>query len=115
MSAPVQSIADVLERAADLIEPEGAWIQGALWRDSEGRDLDEDGDKSDATCWCTVGATLAVAGLTQSLKADRFFSRFLGFDFSGEVEVWNDAPERTQQEVVAKLREAAALAREQGK
>lgn len=33
----------------------------------------------------------------------------------GRVAAWNDDPERTQAEVVAKLREAAELARAEGK
>jgi hypothetical protein len=33
---------------------------------------------------------------------------------NGLITDWNDAPERTQAEVVAKLREAAERAREQG-
>jgi hypothetical protein len=30
-------LADILNAAADLLEPEGAWIQGAFGRDEDGR------------------------------------------------------------------------------
>ncbi len=103
-----RSIADILDAAADLIEPEGAWTQGHIRRDAKGKYTALPGH---AVCWCTVGATLAVAGLAASMSADRFLASFLGLDGVDAVEQWNDAPERTQAEVVAKLREAAALAR----
>jgi hypothetical protein len=44
----------------------------------------------------------------------REIARLMGIGSVLGIAPWNDAPERTQAEVVAKLREAAALAQEQG-
>lgn len=108
------SVADVLERAADLIEPEGAWTQGCGSRDDSGANLDdaEPGEGGPAVCFCAAEAIWRVNALYYGINpAHQFMMRFVG----GEIPKWNDAPERTQAEVVAKLREAAALARKQGK
>jgi hypothetical protein len=70
---------------------------------------------SAAVCWCLTGAfgrvldAPALGFETQPVR--HFFADFVGSEY---VENWNDAPGRTQPEVVAKLREAAAKAREQG-
>ncbi|TKD50193.1 DUF6197 family protein [Sphingomonas baiyangensis] len=106
MSAP-QTVADVLEAAAKLIEPEGAWTQGSLARDENGRMvLPRD---ADACCWCASGAIMHYGGDAPN-DAWSNFSATIG----GVIPHWNDHQGRTQAEVVAKLREAAALAREQG-
>ncbi|MFA6031846.1 MAG: hypothetical protein WC889_02965, partial [Myxococcota bacterium] len=55
------SVADVLERAADLIEPEGAWTQGESARDANGKPLKQGSDHN-AVCWCVLGAIGKVAG-----------------------------------------------------
>lgn len=96
------SIADVLDKAADLIEPEGAWLGGTCT----------------AGCYCAWSAILAVTGKKGS-DADAtvpgvlLFAKLVGASNSHGIWRWNDAPERTQAEVVAKLREAAQLARTQ--
>jgi len=114
------SVADVLERAADRLEQPYAWTQGAFSRNADGSaDLDEDGlAASNPVCWCAMGSIAQTVGVdplapwvwsSTSVQGDayRFLSGHLGID----VADWNDAPERTQAEVVAKLREAAAIAR----
>lgn len=101
------SVAEVLDRAADLIEPAGAWMQNALSK------YDIAGNP---TCMCVIGAVLNVPGA--SFEAVDFLDKLLPPTKVADkrpAAKWNDAPERTQAEVVAKLREAAALAREQGK
>jgi hypothetical protein len=96
------SVADVLERAANLIEPEGAWTK-------------EDYVGPSGTCWCVLGAIKRAGDFANDLNpAAEALRAALGVGYGG-IPDWNDAPERTQDEVVAKLREAAALAREQGK
>jgi hypothetical protein len=90
------SVADVLNRAADLIEPEGKWGKGAWELDG---------------CLCAEGAIAKAADIKRFIDVDRspagkFFEQFVG----GDIVQFNDAPERTQAEVVAKLREAATLA-----
>lgn len=106
------TVADVLERAADLIEPEGAWTQGAY---AVGEDFTAEDDGDDwpeaPTCFCLMGAIAWVQEIDRPGDID--FARFspslgLSVDY---VANWNDAPSRTQAEVVAKLREAALRAR----
>lgn len=103
-------IADILNRAADLIEPEGAWTQNAYWRECSGWPVMS---RRHAVCFCALGAIKAIVGQAPSdpdnTPAARVLASLIPGSFS--VEDWNDAPERTQAEVVAKLREAAAKAR----
>ena len=89
-------IADILDKAADLIEPEGAW--------------------SGFVCDGPNCAATAIDDVAQTYRASRpalvYFAKFLGSsNILGGIWKWNDAPERTQAEVVAKLREAASKAR----
>ena len=108
------TVAEVLERAADILNSKGAWAQGRYAVADTGKgcaSLDER-----AVRWCAIGAMGKASGegvggefSTQA----REFANMVAF--GGSIANFNDAPERTQEEVVAKLREAAALAREQGK
>lgn len=101
--------AAIFERAADLCER--GWTQGALARDASGNECPP-GSK-DAVCWCLEGAIEAAAG-----RADRWvaFDAFIEHGYYGYTEDaphdWNDAEERTQAEVVASLRAAAASLRQ---
>lgn len=99
------TVADILDKAADLIEPEGCWMQGAF-------------GLRKGTCFCAVGAIRAALDVPSITAAENWVDqnarKALGMD-AMTIEDWNDAPGRTQAEVVSKLREAAALAREQGK
>jgi hypothetical protein len=101
---------EVLSKAADLIEPVGAWTQGASYRDMFGAPLD--GGEPDVACRCTVGAVNEVCdwSLGAAAPAFGFLDRRLGADTAR----WNDAPGRTQTEVVKALRDAAELARSEG-
>lgn len=100
------TVADILERAADLIEPEGAWIRGASARDQDGRrTIPSD---PTATCFCASGAICRIAeDYEEQQAATKFVNRLL----RAKVWNWNDRARRTQAEVVAKLREAAQVAR----
>jgi hypothetical protein len=103
----VSDIADILEKAADLIEPEGAWLQGQYAKDDRGNFAAP--EASYAVCWCAVGALQRASRL--DLNGYFGAADTLADHVQSHVVVWNDAPERTQTEVVAKLREAAAKAR----
>lgn len=104
-------VSDILERAADLIEPEGRWIQGVFARNAKGEFTGLSEFRGPAVCWCISGATCKESPEDDGAEADVYLQRFLG----AHPSEWNDAPERTQSEVVAKLREAAAKARSEGK
>jgi hypothetical protein len=101
---PVVTVADVLVRAADLLEEHG-WVQGRIGALGEG--------------FCAVGATEQAArdlGVPSSTNAVVGLTYFVGTPFDAEVEnlamrflngAWNDRPGRTKAEVVARLRDAA--------
>lgn len=94
-----QSIADVLDRAADLIAK--GWMQGD-WGSFRGE------------CFCAWGAIMfgesVMAGESERKAAHQFAKQHIG---APSLISWNDTPGRTQAEVVQALREAAAKAREQ--
>lgn len=103
-------VSEVLEKAAALIEPEGAWIQGRSARNTVGNDVPP---IHPAACsWCASGAmSKAIGSEVAADDARNFMNKFL----RRKVWTWNDLSGRRQTEVVTKLREAARLAREQGK
>ena len=111
-------IAGVLYRAADLIEPAGAWTQGEFARDAGGRACDA--WSPNAACFCVHGARKAAAkgtgpgwGTLLGGLAGDFVRRALGVRTSWHVTVWHDRPERTQAEAVQLLRDAAKLAEQE--
>lgn len=116
MGGQLTEVADVLERAADLIARPGAWAQEITYaQDAEGRSILPYSD--DAKCFCLIGAIAhewrIAAGLVESkLRALPTVNAILCGD-EGAPANWNDAPGRTQAEVVAALRSAAAAARQQ--
>ena len=104
-----KTVAEVLEAAALLIEPEGAWTQGVIAADADGG---ETGPVSpDARCWCMEGAIERVTAGYNNRAAFEAVRDYLGLHFIHE---WNDEPQRTQSEAVDILRKAAAVARERG-
>lgn len=105
-SGPMSALlpSQVLAKAADLIEPEGAWTQD-VWRNDT------------RTCFCAEGAIAQAAGIEPARAGAHDSSRYLETAVGigrWEVPTWNDAPGRTQAEVVAALRKASALAKESG-
>lgn len=102
-----KSISETLYAAADLLEGEGRWTQGQ-WLSING-------------CMCAEGAIYAAVGAQAwnshpvGDKAVDFLSAMLPKVPGNIIATWNDAPNRTQSEVVAKLREAGDRAREEGK
>lgn len=110
----------ILDKAADIISKPDAWTQGSYGR------LGPNGMAisgirqllAECTCFCAYGGMAVAArkgvGLIEASSPSAFFCQAVGVEDSTDAQIWNDAKERTQAEVVAKLREAAALAREQG-
>jgi hypothetical protein len=107
MPAPT-SVPAVLRAAADLIEPEGRWVQGFWATTKRGRAIGY--EEANAACWCAVGALMRVS---RSAPLDLWYptrdalERVIDHQ---SIPGWNDAPDRTQAEVVAALRRAADLA-----
>lgn len=102
---------EILAKAADLIEPEGAWTQGALARTANDNVIGPLCDP--AVCWCANGSLLrsGASDFVFQTAEYRFMQAATGVG-EGFISDWNDAPDRTQAEVVAALRRAADLARE---
>jgi len=105
------SVAEVLSKAADLIEQTGL-AKGALARDADGEVVTYDSE--DAVCFCGLGAVSRID------RDQRVFDA--AWDAANAIcpptkpgepaafAHWQDNPIRTQEDVVAKLREAARIA-----
>jgi hypothetical protein len=92
-------------KAYELLSGPEKWTKGRLAAD---RDGDSCGPLSDrATCWCISGALIrcygkqcsAVMSVNAALRNRRMMKD------TDVVPDWNDAPERTYEEVVGLLRE----------
>jgi hypothetical protein len=92
---------EVFQDAAALVED--GWTQGHMARDADGDMADALGDR--ATCWCALGALYRAVGDDGDLF--RNVSVTLARQIGTAVPIWNDAPDRTQAEVIAALRRAA--------
>lgn len=108
------NVSQVLNAAADLIEPEGAWFKGNMAANARGEEYDDayESVAPDAVCFCAIGAIERVTG--GGLLEARAIA-YLGKVVEERAGIsiipdWNDAPERTQHEVVAVFREAAKRA-----
>lgn len=112
-----KTVPEVLNAAADLLERPGAWTQGDYARDDMGLGIgdytEEEREKGgfEPVCFCTIGAINHARGRDPDTALWGDLRRPI-WDVLGETNIadWNDAPGRTQAEVVAALREAAAKA-----
>lgn len=103
-----QTVADVLDAAADLLEKPKAWTQFATARASNRKPVSAVSDK--AVCFCAGGAIVrAAGGVSQASNALRTLLFSLP---EGSIADFNDEKGRTQSEVVAALRAAATSARQ---
>jgi len=106
-------VAEILNRAADLLEKPGAWTQGAYARDALGVGVQSVFEMpADAGCFCIAGAVARAGGPERMWGALIPVIDLLGLERADEAVQWNDDPRRTQAEVVAALREAARKASE---
>lgn len=122
MSGPLLP-SEILSKAADLVEPEGAWTKFVA-AGSEPATDEEDIDgvevnewSPNATCWCAAGSIWRVTPRLPEASVVSVRSRALDYlrdVVGGPIPDWNDATERTQAEVVAGLRAAAELAKAEG-
>lgn len=107
-----EEVADVLERAADLIEPAGRWTQFTFARDRN--DAEVRPESTEAVCWCAIGAIRSVLAGTAGYCYSEAVHALRGVIDQPFVDVFNDGEDRNQPEVVAALRSAATAARQQG-
>ena len=122
MSKPVK-ISTVLTRAAKYLESAG-WAKGAFFKWGNGRSAyPKDGEEwpefvaraKDANCKaCALGAIYVGAGGDEALTegARKYLERQINQLF---VPSWNDQSDRTKDEVVQGLKDAAKAARKDGK
>ena len=94
---------EIISAAADLLEKPGAWTQGAGARDEVG--LPVDARSKAARCWCVIGAMARVLPRRGQKfgAACEVLERHLGVN---HIAQYQDAPGRTQAEVVAAMRGA---------
>lgn len=99
---------EVLIKARALVE--AGWTQGAYGRTEGGSDR----GLVVATCFCTAGAIFKAKGKL-SCNGGEIGPEIdaLGFDYLGDLLVWNDAGYRTKEHVLARF--DAAIQREEGK
>lgn len=91
---------EILAKAADLIDPEGAWAQGSR--------------RHGALCAVDALASATPQGALW-LDVIHFAYRAIGSANDGlAISEWNDVAGRTQSEVVAAFRKASELARSEG-
>lgn len=101
-----KTVAGVLEAAADLLEKPGAWTRHVFARNSAGMPVSTFSDS--ATCFCLRGALCRVGGFMLSDEMTKIQAA-LGFPNAKAMADWNDYSKRTQAEVVARLRNRAAI------
>jgi hypothetical protein len=99
---------DILTKAADLLEQPNAWCQGDIAKDAEGNRVPFATDPK-ACQWCLIGAICHVAKHAPDDEIAKVGAAISDDEYL-TIAGWNDAPERTQTEVVAVLRKAAAKA-----
>lgn len=117
MSEQSQSAADILQRALELLGPNGEnWTKGYFAYDEYG--METMGYCDVAKCWCAAGAIQRV------INESDYDATYMGVlsraifgndwkPFTGTcIGDWNDAPERTWPEVKAAFERAIALASE---
>ena len=100
-----KSVPEILNAAASLLEKQGAWTQGSFYKMTD-----------DGPCMCAMGAIAIAGGLSWDAVLNHPATKYLAEQVSGVrsgfpnvfVAPWNDAPGRTQSEVVAALRDAAS-------
>ncbi len=107
---PCSTAVEVLERALDRLRH--GWCQNAYARDVAGISLGFS-EIEHGCAWCLVGS-LYGRGESFPLEAKEIMSRAIG-DMTDtimpHVHVYNDAPGRTQEEVIALVERALELAR----
>jgi len=99
---------DLLRQARELLADPKRWTQGTGARAGDG--LATGVHSANAICWCAWGALVYVHTDLNSLSDSLdLIATIVG---ESEVSSWNDAPERTHEEVLAAFDRAIELAGE---
>jgi len=95
---------EILKAARELLAVPERWTKGVGARDSKGIAVDWDDDS--VYCRCAYIAISTVCGGQRPKEYSAFDA--LGFRRGHDLFTWNDAPERTHAEVLARFDEAIA-------
>jgi hypothetical protein len=96
----------ILIKAAELLESNPtAWTQRRLARTAEGNVTSP--RNPNACSWCALGAIAKVQNLSEASQMYDPAAKLLASHLCCTVAYWNDAPERTREQVIEKLRDAA--------
>lgn len=99
---------EILKAARELLAVPERWTQGGGQRDHNGNLVNW--DEPGITCRC-VWQTLRFVSqpdMNMRIKYPAKYYSVLGFKTLSELVTWNDAPERTHAEVLARFDEAIA-------
>ena len=92
---------EVLKKARALVTKE--WCQDSFGQNQWGEML-EDNDLGQAVAFCVRGACMYVGTTAEARRASQELAKTLGLKTSpaglNELADWNDAPKRTQRQVV---------------
>jgi hypothetical protein len=99
----------ILLKAAELLESSPtAWTQNGLARTDEGAETSP--RNLNACSWCAMGAIAKVQNLPDALEEYNPAAKLLALHLTPtSIATWNDAPERTRDDVTQALRSAAKL------
>ena len=102
----MKTVVEILKEARELVAK--GWTRGCSARDAKGDFVRP--ESPDATCWCAYGA---VARATDDEATGKWAiaTRYLGDAVGYHVPAFNDAPGRTQVEVLAVFDAAIAKAK----
>jgi hypothetical protein len=97
---------EVLTKAAELLESSPtAWIQNGIARNAEGAQITSNHPR--ACSWCALGAIAKVQNLPDAPQEYNPAAMLLAYHLKINIVDWNDAPERTREDVIETLRKAA--------
>lgn len=90
---------EILKAARELLAVPERWTTGVLAKSQDGSEVAP--NSTEAVCWCISGACLKIDG-------SQFLNVIEALKIGTAVPIWNDAPERTHAEVLARFDEAIA-------
>jgi hypothetical protein len=96
---------DDIRAVMALLDTPEKWVKGAFARDVNGDQTPSRGTY--AVCWCLTGACIAV---TTDISSERHLLHAIGKYTEHRTISWNDAPERTFEDIHAILNKALTLA-----
>jgi len=96
---------EILKAARELLAVPERWTTGVLARAQSGYEVTPSSAK--AVSWCMSGACLKIGGDESTFSAT-FCSVIDALDLDTCIPIWNDAPERTHAEVLARFDTAIA-------